>query len=158
LRFPLLNIGVTNESIQLTGKTQDASDLLKSRQSGNANAEAQFFRINGETPSGPGPLLLAKSNNAFNTSKTVNWSDLKGGSLTSSGPGSDGTHGLFAYVRSINLANRSQIFCDPDHDWPSKLFLESGGASELHLVNYLSKTPLKSSKILCCEKIKPQKK
>jgi hypothetical protein len=36
-------------------KTEDASDLLKHRKIGYANAEAQLVRINGGTPSGPDP-------------------------------------------------------------------------------------------------------
>jgi hypothetical protein len=41
-------MGLTNDSFQLVGKTHEDNNLLKSRQSGKANAEAQFFNISVE--------------------------------------------------------------------------------------------------------------
>jgi hypothetical protein len=44
-------------------KISVANDLLKSRQTSNANVEAQLFRISGGTPSRLRSLLLSNSNN-----------------------------------------------------------------------------------------------
>jgi hypothetical protein len=54
---------------------------------------------------GSEPLLKSNSNNGHSTSKSVNYSEPKGGSsFTRSGPGLDGIHESFAYVRLINSA------------------------------------------------------
>jgi hypothetical protein len=80
-----------------------------------ANAEAQFFRISGGTPSGPEPLLLSNSNNAFSTSETVHGSEPKvGPSFTSSGPGLDGTY-KFAWSYTLPAIPMPP---DPQNSWP----------------------------------------
>jgi hypothetical protein len=52
-----------NESYHFSGKKQEARDLLKMHIRGIAKAEAQFFKIFGGTPSGPGPLEVSNSRN-----------------------------------------------------------------------------------------------
>ena len=96
LRLPDLKIGVTFDSFHLSGKTHVATDMLNIRQSGKANADEQFFKINGGIPSGPAPLFVSSSKSARSTPSTVKW---KGGrSKHGSGPGSEGTHSSFVYV------------------------------------------------------------
>jgi hypothetical protein len=43
----------------LAGKIHEDTNLLKIRQSGNANVEAQFFKISEGTPLWLGPLMLS---------------------------------------------------------------------------------------------------
>jgi hypothetical protein len=43
--LPFLNIGVSNETFHLSGKTLDVKDLLKRRDSGFAKTDAQFFKM-----------------------------------------------------------------------------------------------------------------
>jgi hypothetical protein len=73
----------------------------------------------------PGPLLLSNSNNTFLTYKIVNRNESKSGlSFTRSDPELDGTYESITYIRTINSAKRSQIFCDPDADRSSKLMTD----------------------------------
>jgi hypothetical protein len=95
-------------------------------QKGNANPEAQFFRISGGTPSGPRPLLLSNSKNAFSTSETVNGSEPKGGSsFTRSGPGLDGAH--------PNVDRFSKLMTD---GYPSHFFLRSTYQKKTSFVSF----------------------
>jgi hypothetical protein len=58
-------MGVTNDSFHLAKKTHKVKNLLKCRQYGKANAEAQFFKISGEMSWGVGLLQLFNSINAL---------------------------------------------------------------------------------------------
>jgi hypothetical protein len=64
LRIPFLNIGVTYETFQLSGKTLVAIYLLKRIDSGLAKADAQFFKMIGGMP--------FKSCTTLSTSSEVN--------------------------------------------------------------------------------------
>jgi hypothetical protein len=75
LRFPVLNIGVTNESFNCAGKIPADSDLLKIMQSGVAKPTAHFFTIEGGILSGPDPLLTSKSLSTSSTLAIENCSD-----------------------------------------------------------------------------------
>jgi hypothetical protein len=66
---------------------------------GVAKAEAQFFKIFGGTPSGPGPLEESNSRKTFITSSMENYIVPNEGSVdTSFGLGFDGIHGSSVYV------------------------------------------------------------
>jgi hypothetical protein len=65
-------MGTKKESFHLLGKTNDTNYLFKSMKRGNANAEAQFFRMSSGTPSVSRLLLLSNFNNASSISKTLN--------------------------------------------------------------------------------------
>jgi hypothetical protein len=106
----LLKMWVTIDSFDLTEQIHVAKDLLKSMHRSNANPEAPFFKISGGTPSGPGPLLLSNSNNAFSTSETVNSKGCS--SFTRSSPGLNGAHESSKNVRSLNSTTKSQIICN----------------------------------------------
>jgi hypothetical protein len=88
-RILLLKMGVANDRSHLAGKTQEDNDLLKSRRSGDAKSEAQFFKI---SP-------------AMQFQYQIEEIQKEGSPFTKS----DVFHGSFAYVHSINFANKSQI-------------------------------------------------
>jgi hypothetical protein len=71
-RLPFLNTGVAHETFHLSGKTLVSIDLLKRRDSGFAKAGAEFFKLVGGMPSGPGPLLASKSYKTLSISSEVN--------------------------------------------------------------------------------------
>jgi dihydropteroate synthase len=62
---------VTNDSFHKVGKTHENNDILKGRQNGYANAEAQFLKISGGMPE-PGSSLLSNSSTVLSALGTAN--------------------------------------------------------------------------------------
>jgi hypothetical protein len=119
LRLPFLNIGV--ETFHLSGKTLVAIDQLKRREIGFAKADAQFFKMIGDMPSGQEPLLTYKSSHL----KWIESVPKRGSSGTCSGyPDIIGIWSLYKFRKQIKdfLGARSQTTFKMHNWWVANAF------------------------------------